>query len=120
MDLESLAIGKYKEVPNDRRASMPASMHQGKHSRLNSKKKRGTIAELVRSSSVVSRNSVQSSIYGECAHRKESIDAISNLQRGNNETLAAKVSEEKSAHALSAGPQERFEVRSCFVLGFSK
>ena len=110
-DLEALAIGKYKQVSNDRRASMPATMHQGKHSLRNSRKKRGTIAELIRSNSVVSRNSAQSSIYGECVHRKDSVDAAIGLQRGNDETLAAEVSERKAEHASSAVPQERFEVR---------
>ena len=111
-DLEALAIGKYKQVPNDRRASMPATMHQGKHSRRNSRKKRGTIAELIRSNSVVSRNSVQSSIYGDCTRRKDSVDATSSLQKGNDETLATEVSEGKADHASSTAPQERFEVRS--------
>ena len=121
-DLEALAIGKYKQVPNDCRASMPAAMHQGKHSRRNSRKKRGTIAELIRNNSVVSRNSAQSSIYGDCAHRKDSrcIDATSSLQKGNDETLAAEVSEVNAEHPSSAPPQERFEVRSWFAFLFSK
>ena len=109
-DLDALAIGKYKQVPNDRRASMPAAMHQGKHLRRNSRKKRGTIAELIRSNS------------GDCTHRKDStcIEATSSLQRGNDETLAAEASEGKAEHASSAAPQERFEVRSRFAFHFSK